>query len=270
MFQMETVLHLVWGAVTKKPPHPGRFRLLLREPRVRTRADDTAAVATRRRAPARDSYANDDHGHSLRSRRARDGVPPRARRPLGVPRPAGRPPRRVFGDAADPLDPRGRARPRRDPRPRCRGARPRRCPRHLRRHLRARRRGCRPADPAATVDREIAAAALFATFAFAFFAGAEPSVAADAGAALDHDATAQLWQVAGGEVPFWANMVKYARFSISIMVGFAFMFGRPVVEPPQETADGGARLRGRVRGYKFFRFTIETMLGMNDDMTLNY
>lgn len=127
-----------------------------------------------------------------------------------------------------------------------------------------------PADPAATVDREIAAAALFATFAFAFFAGAEPSVAADAGAALDHDATAQLWQVAGGEVPFWANMVKYARFSISIMVGFAFMFGRPIVNLLKKPQTAVLVFAGGYGGYKFFRFTIETMLGMNDDMTLNY
>ena len=127
-----------------------------------------------------------------------------------------------------------------------------------------------PADPAATVDREIAAAALFATFAFAFFAGAEPSVAAEAGAALDHDATAQLWQVAGGEVPFWANMVKYARFSISIMVGFAFMFGRPIVNLLKKPQTAVLVFAGGYGGYKFFRFTIETMLGMNDDMTLNY
>ena len=247
MFQMETVLHLVWGAVTKKPPHPGRFRLLLREPRVRTRADDTAAVATRRRAPARDSYANDDHGHSLRSRRARDGVPPRARHPLGVPRPAGRPPRRVFGDAADPS-----TRAARSARAETRALDAEKYDLDVARDTSAAISAlavadAAPADPAAIVDREIAAAALFATFAFAFFAGAEPSVAADAGAALDHDATAQLWQVAGGEVPFWANMVKYARFSISIMVGFASC-SQARRQPPQETADGGARLPGGYRG----------------------
>ena len=76
--------------------------------------------------------------------------------------------------------------------------------------------------------------------------------------------------MAGGEVPFWANMVKYARFSISIMVGFAFMFGRPVVNLLKKPQTAVLVFAGGYGGYKFFRFTIETMLGMNDDMTLNY
>ena len=96
--------------------------------------------------------------------------------------------------------------------------------------------------PDAPLDLETAAPALFAAFAFAFFCAAEPAAAAAAsladgtssGSVLDGASSAEfgtqaLWSVAGGEVPFWANMVKYARFSISIMVGTAFMFGRPIV-----------------------------------------
>ena len=95
--------------------------------------------------------------------------------------------------------------------------------------------------PDAPLDLETAAPALFAAFAFAFFCAAEPAAAAsladgtssgsvlDGGASSAEFGTQALWSVAGGEVPFWANMVKYARFSISIMVGFAFMFGRPIV-----------------------------------------
>ncbi|OUS43252.1 hypothetical protein BE221DRAFT_194656 [Ostreococcus tauri] len=77
-----------------------------------------------------------------------------------------------------------------------------------------------------------------------------------------------LFDLAGGEVPFWANMVKYARFSISIMVGFAYMFGRPVValmKKPQTAALVALAAGG---GYVFFKFTIETMLGLNDVETL--
>lgn len=69
-------------------------------------------------------------------------------------------------------------------------------------------------------------------------------------------------------MPFWANMVKYARFSISIMVGFAYMFGRPVValmKKPQTAALVALAAGG---GYVFFKFTIETMLGLNDVETL--
>ena len=80
----------------------------------------------------------------------------------------------------------------------------------------------------------------------------------------------ELWTLAGGEVPFWANMVKYARFAISVMVGFAFMFGRPIVGLLKKPQTAVLVIGGGVAGYKFFRFTIETMLGMNDDMTLNY
>ena len=113
----------------------------------------------------------------------------------------------------------------------------------------------------------VAATALFATFAFAFFAGADPAVAMDH-SGMDLTQSHELFQTAGGDVPFWANMVKYARFSISIMVGFAFMFGRPVVallKKPQTAAAVVAVVAG---GYVFFKFTIETMLGMNDPSTM--
>ena len=76
-----------------------------------------------------------------------------------------------------------------------------------------------------------------------------------------------LFDLAGGEVPFWANMVKYARFSISIMVGFAFMFGRPVVNLLKKPQTAVLVIGGLVGGFKFFKWTIETMSGINDDMT---
>ena len=137
--------------------------------------------------------------------------------------------------------------------------------------------------PDAPLDLETAAPALFAAFAFAFFCAAEPAAAAAAsladgtssGSVLDGASSAEfgtqaLWSVAGGEVPFWANMVKYARFSISIMVGFAFMFGRPIVNLLKKPQTAVLVIGGGYGGYRFFKFTIETMLGMNDDMTMNY
>jgi len=130
-----------------------------------------------------------------------------------------------------------------------------------------------PAAPAMS-DRDVTCAALFAAFAVAFFA--DPACAADAAdtfSNLDVGSTADpsaVFDLAGGEVPFWANMVKYARFSISIMVGFVFMFGRPVVSLLKKPQTAILVLGGGFFGFKFFKFTIETMLGMNDDMTMNY
>jgi hypothetical protein len=85
---------------------------------------------------------------------------------------------------------------------------------------------------------------------------------------MDNDGADELFQLAGGEVPFWANMVKYARFSISIMVGFAFMFGRPIVALMKKPQTAVAVVAVATGGYYFFKFTIETMLGMNDPTTL--
>lgn len=85
---------------------------------------------------------------------------------------------------------------------------------------------------------------------------------------MDNDGAHELFQLAGGEVPFWANMVKYARFSISIMVGFAFMFGRPIVALMKKPQTAVAVIAVATGGYYFFKFTIETMLGMNDPTTL--
>ena len=117
-------------------------------------------------------------------------------------------------------------------------------------------------------DLDVKCAALFATFAVAFFA-ADPAFAADADAHA-RAGGAPLFDLAGGEVPFWANMVKYARFSISIMVGFAFMFGRPVVNLLKKPQTAVLVIGGLVGGFKFFKWTIETMSGINDDMTMNY
>lgn len=77
-----------------------------------------------------------------------------------------------------------------------------------------------------------------------------------------------VFELAGGEVPFWANMVKYARFSISIMVGFAYMFGRPVVNLMKKPQTAALVVAAAAGGYVFFKFTIETMLGLNDPSTL--
>ena len=129
------------------------------------------------------------------------------------------------------------------------------------------------AGPIAISDLDVKCAALFATFAVAFFA-ADPACAAEpeaAARALDAASGAPpLFDLAGGEVPFWANMVKYARFSISIMVGFAFMFGRPVVNLLKKPQTAVLVIGGLVGGFKFFKWTIETMSGINDDMTMNY
>ena len=112
-----------------------------------------------------------------------------------------------------------------------------------------------------------AATALFAAFAFAFFAGVDPAIAADS---LDVDAPREVFSLAGGEVPFWANMVKYARFSISIMVGFAFMFGRPVVAALKKPQTAILVIGGGYGAVRFFQWTIETMSGVNDPMTMTY
>ena len=132
--------------------------------------------------------------------------------------------------------------------------------------------------PANLTHTEVQCAALFAAFTVAFFA-ADPASAADMAADgmntvdglnnVDVSST-ELFTLAGSEVPFWANMVKYARFSISIMVGFVFMFGRPVVNLLKKPQTAALVIGGGFFGFKFFKFTIETMLGMNDDMTMNY
>ena len=122
-------------------------------------------------------------------------------------------------------------------------------------------------DATETDSTAVAATALFAAFAFAFFAGVDPAVAADS---LDVDAPSEVFSLAGGEVPFWANMVKYARFSISIMVGFAFMFGRTVVAALKKPQTAILVLGGGYGAVRFFQWTIETMSGVNDPMTMTY
>ena len=79
----------------------------------------------------------------------------------------------------------------------------------------------------------------------------------------------EVFSLAGGEVPFWANMVKYARFSISIMVGFAYMFGRPVVGLLKKPQTAALIVAAGAGGYFFFKFTIESMLGVNDPSTFS-
>ena len=79
----------------------------------------------------------------------------------------------------------------------------------------------------------------------------------------------EVFSLAGGEVPFWANMVKYARFSISIMVGFAYMFGRPVVGLLKKPQTAALVVAAGAGGYFFFKFTIESMLGVNDPSTFS-
>ena len=98
--------------------------------------------------------------------------------------------------------------------------------------------------------------------------GAEAWAAATA-VAEGHQDNA-LFDVAGGEVPFWANMVKYARFSISIMVGFAFMFGRPIVALLKKPQTAIAVVALGTGGFYFFRWTLETMLAMNDPSSMGY
>ena len=122
-------------------------------------------------------------------------------------------------------------------------------------------------DATETDSTAVAATALFAAFAFAFFAGVDPAIAGDS---LDVDAPREVFSLAGGEVPFWANMVKYARFSISIMVGFAFMFGRPVVAALKKPQTAILVLGGGYGAVRFFQWTIETMSGVNDPMTMTY
>jgi len=89
-----------------------------------------------------------------------------------------------------------------------------------------------------------------------------------ASATLDASADHRVFDVAGGEVPFWANMVKYARFSISIMVGFAYMFGRPIAGLLQKPGTAAAAVAVALGGYAFFKYTIEHMLGLGDASTL--
>ena len=115
----------------------------------------------------------------------------------------------------------------------------------------------------------VAATALFATFAFAFFAGADPAVAMDH-SGMDLTQSHEVFQTAGGDVPFWANMVKYARFSISIMVGFAFMFGRPVVALLKKPQTAFLVIGGGYGAVRFFQWTITTMSGVNDPMTMDF
>ena len=116
-------------------------------------------------------------------------------------------------------------------------------------------------------DLDVKCAALFATFAVAFFA-ADPAFAADA--TRTRGGGRALFDLAGGEVPFWANMVKYARFSISIMVGFAFMFGRPVVNLLKKPQTAVLVIGGLVGGFKFFKWTIGDDERDQHDMTMNY
>jgi hypothetical protein len=69
--------------------------------------------------------------------------------------------------------------------------------------------------------------------------------------------------MAGEDIPFWANMAKYARFSISIMVGFVYMFARPVAKLMKDPKTAVLVVVGFVGAFQFFKFTIEEMLAVN-------
>ena len=70
--------------------------------------------------------------------------------------------------------------------------------------------------------------------------------------------------MAGEDIPFWANMAKYARFSISIMVGFVYMFARPVAKLLKEPKTAVLVVVAALGGFQFFKWTITEMLAMND------
>jgi len=70
--------------------------------------------------------------------------------------------------------------------------------------------------------------------------------------------------MAGEDIPFWANMVKYARFSISIMVGFVYMFARPVAKLMKDPKTAALVVLVAIAGVQFFKFTLTEMLAMND------
>ena len=74
--------------------------------------------------------------------------------------------------------------------------------------------------------------------------------------------------MAGEDIPFWANMAKYARFSISIMVGFAYMFARPVAKLLKEPKTAVLVVLAGYGGFEFIKFTITEMLAMNDPESL--
>ena len=54
------------------------------------------------------------------------------------------------------------------------------------------------------------------------------------------------------------------------MVGFAFMFGRPVVAALKKPQTAILVLGGGYGAVRFFQWTIETMSGVNDPMTMTY
>ena len=70
--------------------------------------------------------------------------------------------------------------------------------------------------------------------------------------------------MAGEDIPFWANMAKYARFSISIMVGFVYMFARPVAKLMKDPKTAALVVLVAIAGVQFFKFTLTEMLAMND------
>ena len=87
---------------------------------------------------------------------------------------------------------------------------------------------------------------------------------------MSHDVSEAISQtsMAGEDIPFWANMAKYARFSISIMVGFAYMFARPVAKLLKEPKTAALVVLAGYGGFEFIKFTITEMLAMNDPESL--
>ncbi|CAL6279845.1 unnamed protein product [Bathycoccus prasinos] len=76
--------------------------------------------------------------------------------------------------------------------------------------------------------------------------------------------------MAGEDIPFWANMAKYARFSISIMVGFVYMFARPVAKLMKDPKTAALVVLVAIAGVQFFKFTLTEMLAMNDPESFLY
>jgi len=97
---------------------------------------------------------------------------------------------------------------------------------------------------------------------------ADPVQAHDAIADPSQMAPNELWSMAEGE-DFWSNMGRYAKYAVTVVFGTGYVIVKPLfslLKKPQTAIPFILAVVGLVA---VIRWTLITMLGLNDPETLN-
>ncbi|KAK3269718.1 hypothetical protein CYMTET_21861 [Cymbomonas tetramitiformis] len=114
--------------------------------------------------------------------------------------------------------------------------------------------------------------ALAVAFAYMWLVHAEPASAAaitDENSAFVAPHAQDLWSIAEGE-DFWANMGRYAKYAVTVVFGTGYVIVKPLFKlfsKPQTAIPFAIFI---FLFFKFIRWTVQSMLGLNDVETIDY